>query len=149
MAARSVSRRGLLGEFEGGGRQAICFAPMPGEPLDLEAMEEHMSAGPLVPSFLGLFLGDREPFSGGVEVGEAHQPPSEGDTRALVKLEGTGQALLDRHATLEQSGGDLKRPGLRHGDARDCAGQQLVIAGGLGVAERVAGASERVPDLAL
>jgi hypothetical protein len=66
-----------------------------------------------------------------------------------VKLKRAWQAMFYFHAAFQQAGRDLKSPGLRHRDAGDRAYEQLVIAGPLGVVERVAGAGERVADPAL
>ena len=104
---------------------------------------------PSSPVAFARFVGVGEEWTGGVELREAHQAAGVRDARALVELQPTGEAALDRHAALEQPGRDLECPGLRHRDSRDRASEQFVVAGVLGVGQRGASMCECVADATL
>ncbi len=98
-------------------------------------MEQQVGVRTLVAGRFRPVVGVLEQWTGGVEVGEAHQAAGERDARALVELQPACERPLDCHATLEEPWRDLECPGLRHRDARYGAREQLVDAGVLRVPE--------------
>jgi len=111
--------------------------------------EENQSARTFVAALQRIRIGLFDERAGAVEVVDAHQAAGKRPPRGLVQLEPAPQTLLDPDASLEESGGDLERPGLRHRHPRDRSGDQDGISYSLGPHEPGPGISEGTPNVGL
>ena len=137
----------LLGELVRRERMVERELPATGEPLEHRQLPERHRPSALVPPGSGGGLKLVENAARPVELSEIHQLSRQRATWAVEVVEWEPEALLDRHAALEQARCDLARVHLARSQPRDRGCEPGFVSGALDLLERRAGRVERRPHV--